>query len=86
MSFDFSFFLYLGIALIFARLLGEIFERIKLSSIIGELLSGLLLGGPIFILFGLGEFHIGKDFVFSFEKMSEAIEPFAQIGIYYFYS
>ncbi len=81
MSFDFSFFLYLGIALIFARLLGEIFERIKLSSIIGELLSGLLIGGPIFILFGVNEFHVGKDFIFSFEKMSEAIEPFAQIGI-----
>ena len=81
MSFDFSYFLYLGIALIFARLLGEFFERLKLSSIIGELLSGLLIGGPLFILAGVHEFNIGKKFTFSFETMSEAIEPFAQIGI-----
>ena len=81
MSFDFSFFLYLGIALVFARLLGELFEKIKLSSIIGELLAGLLLGGPLFFLAGVHEFNIGKNFIFSFETMSEAIEPFAQLGI-----
>ena len=81
MSFDFSFFLYLGVALIFARLLGELFEKIKLSSIIGELLAGLLLGGPLFFLAGVHEFNIGKNFTFSFETMSEAIEPFAQLGI-----
>ena len=81
MSFDFSYFLYLGIALIFARLLGELFERLKLSSIIGELLSGLLIGGPLFILAGVTQFNIGKNFTFSFDTMSEAIEPFAQIGI-----
>ena len=81
MSFDFSYFLYLGIALIFARLLGEFFEKMKLSSIIGELLSGLLLGGPLFFLAGVHEFNIGKNFTFSFETMSEAIEPFAQLGI-----
>ncbi len=81
MSFDFSFFLYLGIALIFARLLGELFEKIKLSSIIGELLAGLLLGGPLFFLAGRQEFNIGQNFTFSFDSMSEAIEPFAQIGI-----
>jgi len=45
------------------------------------LFAGLLLGGPFFYLAGIHEFNIGKDFTFSFETMSEAIEPFAQIGI-----
>ena len=64
-----------------ARIFGEIFEKLKLSSIIGELLSGLLLGGPLFILFEIEEFSIGENFTFSFSEMSEGIEPFAQVGI-----
>ncbi|MCE7741454.1 MAG: cation:proton antiporter, partial [Candidatus Heimdallarchaeota archaeon] len=84
MSFNFNIFLYLGIALISARLLGELFEKLKLSSILGELFAGFLFGGPIFLLFDLNEFNIGGDHPFSFigeGGMKESIEPFAQIGI-----
>ena len=80
MSFDFTIFLYLGIALVSAKILGEIFEKIKLSSIVGELLAGFLFGGPIFLLFSEGDYTLG-NFHFSFELMKESIEPFAQIGI-----
>ncbi len=81
MSFHFILFLYIGVAIFLARIFGEIFEKIHLSSIIGELLSGLVLGGPIFILFGIDEFSIGENFTFSFIDMAEGIEPFAQVGI-----
>lgn len=81
MSFNFLIFLYVGLAIIVARLFGELFEKLKLSSIIGELLAGLLLGGPIFFLFEIEEFSIGENFTFSFSEMSEGIEPFAQLGI-----
>ena len=81
-TFNFIIFLYIGLATILARIFGEIFEKINLSSIFGELLSGFLLGGPIFFLAGLDEgFHIGDNFTFDFHEMAEAIEPFAQIGI-----
>ncbi|MHA1628820.1 MAG: cation:proton antiporter [Candidatus Heimdallarchaeota archaeon] len=65
-------FLYLGIALISARLLGEIFERIKLSSIIGELLAGIMLGGP---LLGM----IGADPKLFIDI--DVLKQFSQIGI-----
>ena len=81
MSFNFNILLYLGIALITARILGEIFERLKLSSILGELFAGFLFGGPIFSLFKLYEFNIGGSRPFDFREMKESIEPFAQIGI-----
>ncbi len=81
MSFHFILFLYIGFAILIARIFGEIFEKLHLSSIIGELLSGLLLGGPIFILLGIKYFSIGENFTFSFIDMAEGIEPFAQVGI-----
>jgi Kef-type K+ transport system membrane component KefB len=81
MSFNFNILLYLGIALITARFLGEIFERMKLSSILGELFAGFLFGGPIFSLLKVYEFNIGGSHPFNFAEMKESIEPFAQIGI-----
>ncbi len=81
MTFDFTIFLYIGIALISARLLGELFERIKLSSILGELFAGFLFGGPIFELAGFHGFNLDSTHTFSFEMMKESIEPLAQIGI-----
>lgn len=45
--------LYLGLGLISARLFGELFERLKLSSILGELIAGILIGGPFFTLIGI---------------------------------
>ena len=65
-------FLYLGIALISARILGEIFERIKLSSIIGEILAGIIFGGPLLNMVGADP----KLFIDI-----DVLRQFSQIGI-----
>jgi Kef-type K+ transport system membrane component KefB len=65
-------FLYLGIALISARILGEIFERIKLSSIIGEILAGIIIGGPF-----LGLIGVRTDLFVDIDVLRQ----FSQIGI-----
>ena len=65
-------FLYLGIALISARILGEIFERIKLSSIIGEILAGIIFGGPLLNMVGADQ----KLFIDI-----DVLRQFSQIGI-----
>ncbi|MHA1924210.1 MAG: cation:proton antiporter domain-containing protein, partial [Candidatus Heimdallarchaeota archaeon] len=65
-------FLYLGIALISARILGEIFERLKLSSIIGEILAGIFFGGPFLGMIGVNT----KMFVDI-----DVLRQFSQIGI-----
>jgi Kef-type K+ transport system membrane component KefB len=64
--------LFIGIGLFSARVFGEIFERLKMSSIVGELLAGILLGGPLFALIG---------FDYSFVMDSEILQQFSQIGI-----
>jgi Kef-type K+ transport system membrane component KefB len=68
--------LFIGIGLLSARILGEIFERLKLSSILGELLAGVLIGGPIFRLFG----DKGSEVLAQFMD-AEILEQFSQIGI-----
>lgn len=68
--------LFIGIGLLSARILGEIFERLKLSSILGELLAGVLIGGPIFRLFG----DKGSEVLAKFMD-AEILEQFSQIGI-----
>ncbi len=68
--------LFIGIGLLSARILGEIFERLKLSSILGELLAGVLIGGPIFRLFG----DKGSEVLAKFMD-GEVLEQFSQIGI-----
>ncbi len=68
--------LFIGIGLLSARILGEIFERLKLSSILGELLAGVLIGGPIFRLFG----DKGSEILANFMD-AEILEQFSQIGI-----
>ncbi|MCG3216952.1 MAG: cation:proton antiporter [Candidatus Heimdallarchaeota archaeon] len=64
--------LFIGIGLIAARIFGEIFERLKLSSIVGELLAGILIGGPLFGLIGID---------ISFFMDAGALQQFSQIGI-----
>jgi Kef-type K+ transport system membrane component KefB len=64
--------LFIGIGLFSARVLGEIFERLKMSSIVGELLAGILLGGPLFALINID---------YSFVMDSEILLQFSQIGI-----
>ena len=64
--------LFIGIGLISARILGELFERLKMSSIVGELVAGILIGGPLFALIGVDA---------SFIINAEALQQFSQIGI-----
>ncbi|MEM0466821.1 MAG: cation:proton antiporter [Candidatus Thermoplasmatota archaeon] len=79
----FEIILLIALALIFARLLGFLFERFKQPAVIGEICAGLLLGG-----FGLGLFA-GKTVPFFLWKISfphlqytsEAFEVLAQLGI-----
>ncbi|MCE7741457.1 MAG: cation:proton antiporter, partial [Candidatus Heimdallarchaeota archaeon] len=68
--------LFIGIGLLSARIFGEIFERLNLSSILGELFAGVLLGGPIFRLFG----EKGIEALNTFMD-GEILEQFSQIGI-----
>ena len=64
--------LFIGIGLFSARLFGELFERLKLSAIVGELVAGILIGGPLFLLIGID---------ISFFMDSGSLQQFSQIGI-----
>ncbi|MHA1552254.1 MAG: cation:proton antiporter [Candidatus Heimdallarchaeaceae archaeon] len=64
--------LFIGIGLFAARLFGELFERLKLSAIVGELVAGILIGGPFFLLIGVDA---------SFIMDSVWLQEFSQIGI-----
>lgn len=68
--------LFIGVGLLSARILGEIFERLKLSSILGELFAGILFGGPILGLFGPKGVELSMKFMDN-----EVLEQFSQIGI-----
>ncbi|MCK5409405.1 MAG: cation:proton antiporter [Candidatus Heimdallarchaeota archaeon] len=64
--------LFIGIGLFSARLFGELFERLKLSAIVGELVAGILIGGPLFLLIGVDA---------SFFMDAGSLQQFSQIGI-----
>lgn len=64
--------LFIGIGLFSARIFGEIFERFKMSSIIGEILAGILIGGPLFAL-------VNVDY--SSVMDVDILKQFSQIGI-----
>ena len=64
--------LFIGIGLFSARIFGEIFERLKLSAIVGELIAGIVIGGPLFMM-------IGVDISFFMDAGS--LQQFSQIGI-----
>jgi len=64
--------LFIGIGLFSARIFGEIFERLKLSAIVGELIAGIIIGGPLFMM-------IGVDISFFMDAGS--LQQFSQIGI-----
>ncbi|MHA1115783.1 MAG: cation:proton antiporter [Candidatus Heimdallarchaeaceae archaeon] len=69
-----SLLLYIGVAILAARIFGEIFERLKLSAILGELFAGILLGGPLFSILGLSEIN---DLFMD----KNSLRSFSQIGI-----
>ena len=64
--------LFIGIGLLAAKIFGEIFERLKMSSIAGELLAGILIGGPLFALL-----NVEHQFIIK----AESLQQFSQIGI-----
>ncbi|MCW7076440.1 MAG: cation:proton antiporter [Candidatus Syntropharchaeales archaeon] len=61
--------LELGLALILAKLCGEVFERMGQPAVIGEILAGVILGGEV-----LGG-HLGIDL------LSEPFKAFADVGV-----
>ncbi|MHA1222492.1 MAG: cation:proton antiporter [Candidatus Heimdallarchaeaceae archaeon] len=64
--------LFIGTGLLSAKIFGEMFERLKMSSIVGELLAGILIGGPLFALLS-----VEHEFVIKVESLQQ----FSQIGI-----
>ena len=80
--------LVIALALLFARILGHIFYKIKQPSVIGEIIAGILLGGVI-ILFFTGKyvsFYFIKFTLPNFDIHSsrsglELFELLAEMGI-----
>jgi Kef-type K+ transport system membrane component KefB len=77
--------LLLGIvlALLFAKLLGSLFEKIKQPSVVGEILAGVLLGSFVLgRLSGIGFSIAGYSFRLAMPDFtSETFESLASIGI-----
>ena len=75
--------LLIALALIFARLLGYIFDRLKQPAVIGEIIAGIILGGLGLIVFS-GQSFSFFNFTFSLPQLSynsEEFKLFAEIGI-----
>lgn len=73
--------LLIALALVFARLLGFIFDRCKQPAVIGEIVAGILLGG-------IGVFFLSNELVIVFDIHIPALnftspefQLFAEIGI-----
>jgi Kef-type K+ transport system membrane component KefB len=77
--------LLLGIvlALLFAKLLGSLFEKIKQPAVVGEILAGVLLGSFVLgRLSGIGFSIAGYSFCLAMPDFtSETFESLASIGI-----
>lgn len=73
-----SFLLMVATLLLSARLLGELFRKIKLPQVMGELVAGILLGPSI-----LGKFNPGfyESFFTSHKEAGIAFDGLARIGI-----
>ncbi|MCK4415754.1 MAG: cation:proton antiporter [Thermoplasmatales archaeon] len=75
--------LLIALALIFARLLGYIFDRFKQPAVIGEIIAGIILGGLGLVVFS-GQSFSFFNFTFSLPQLSynsEEFKLFAEIGI-----
>ncbi len=80
----FNVFLLVGIALIFARVLGYLFNRIKQPAVLGEIISGIILGWLLVTFSGhyLDIFGVNFGFNFNFQATEyEFFYLFAEIGI-----
>jgi len=54
----FGILLLVALALIFARILGHIFDKFKQPPVIGEILAGVILGGIVILLFSEQNFFL----------------------------
>lgn len=75
--------LLIALALIFARVFGYLFDKIKQPAVIGEILSGVFLGGLGIIFFSGQTFNI-SNFAFQLPKLNFNSDEFgllAEIGI-----
>ena len=79
----FDILLLIALALIFARVLGYLFSRLKQPAVLGEILAGILLGGFAIIFFSGNSFNFfGYEIVFSSINYSSPEFSFiAEIGI-----
>ena len=72
-----------GIALIFARLFGFLFYKIKQPAVVGEIISGIILGGIVVFVFSGQKFTISNYIInmprFDFHSAEFII--LAEIGI-----
>jgi len=71
------FFLSIGIMLFSARLFGELFRRLKLAPIIGEIIAGIILGPT---LFG-SVFPSGYKFLFPVDNVKIAMDGIVNISV-----
>ena len=75
--------LLVAIALIFARLLGYLFSKLKQPAVIGEILAGILLGGIVLFYFS-GQKYTFMNYTIPIPELSFYTGEFnllAQIGI-----
>ncbi len=63
--------LYLGLALLLAKLLGSLFEHFRLPAVLGEIMAGVLLGASFIGIFfpGLNWFYSEDEFYFPMEHI-----------------
>ncbi len=81
----FNILLLIAIALIFARVLGFLFYKLKQPAVIGEIIAGIILGGIAVFAFS-GQNFIFFDYILSTPNLSKLFQSsefilFAEIGI-----
>jgi Kef-type K+ transport system membrane component KefB len=79
----FNIILLISLALIFARVFGYLFDRLKQPVVIGEIISGLILGGIVIVLFNGHKYSI-FNFSFSLPSLNLHSTEFtliAELGI-----
>ena len=79
----FSVLLLVALALIFARILGYLFDRLKQPAVVGEIIAGIFLGGVVLAVFS-GQILVFYDYKLSLPQLDFTSNEFvllAEIGI-----
>ena len=79
----FSVLLLVALALIFARILGYLFDRLKQPAVVGEIIAGIFLGGIVLAVFS-GQILVFYDYKLSLPQLDFTSNEFvllAEIGI-----